>query len=73
MFAKQPLPTDLEILNAIYDCYYKTFKDWSREDQTRQTKNYVRVNNEEIARLLGVDVDIVFGVDPIFWTKTGHS
>ena len=56
-------PTDIEILNTIYNTYYATFKnflDWEKK-KTRATKVYVPVNFDEIGKKLGVDGDIIFG------------
>jgi hypothetical protein len=57
-----PLPTDLEILNAIYERYYVDFRDFEKQKPPpRRAKIYVPVDCEEIARQLRVDGDIVFG------------
>lgn len=55
------LPTDLQILNAIYDRYYQVFTNFSDENRTRGTKIYVPIDIPQIARDLKVDDDIVFG------------
>ena len=55
------LPTDLELLNAIYERYYDTFTNYSEEKPTRDSKNYVPIDLNALARDLGVDSDIVFG------------
>lgn len=54
---KPPLPTDLEILNQIYERYYDDFVHGVAK---RASKLYVPIKIEPIAELLGVDVDIVF-------------
>jgi hypothetical protein len=56
------LPTDLEILNLIYEQYYETFSQYDeKENKTRSTKNRVPINIDEIANKLKVDPDIIFG------------
>lgn len=54
-------PTDLKILETIYDNYYSDFADFSRGDEGRATKILVPIDVEAIARELRVDPDIVFG------------
>lgn len=55
------LPTDLEILNAIYERYYATFQEFTREEPSRNSKIHVPIDCVAIADELGVDRDIVFG------------
>ncbi|MBT3321621.1 MAG: hypothetical protein HN392_04975 [Anaerolineae bacterium] len=55
------LPTDLEILNVIYEQYYEEFKNYTKEDKSRDAKIYVPIDVQKIASKLKVDVDIVFG------------
>ena len=55
------LPTDLEIFNEIYERYYDTFAGFSRSSPNRQVKNYVPIDIKEIAQVIGVDGDIIFG------------
>lgn len=57
---KKP-PTDLEILEDIYKCYYSTFISFSREKPNRSTKVYVPIDIEAIAKRFKVDPDIIFG------------
>ncbi len=54
-------PTDLALLNAIYDRYYEDFAKHSKEERLRDSKIYVPIDCAEIASQLGVDTDIVFG------------
>ncbi len=54
-------PTDLQMLNAIYDRYYDEFASFSDENKTRSTKNYVPIDVGEIGKELDVDSDIIFG------------
>jgi hypothetical protein len=55
------VPTDLQILGAIYDGYYDTFASFARGDDSRTTKILVPIDVEDIARRLKVDPSIVFG------------
>ena len=55
------IPTDLEMLNAIYERYYGNFALDSVTEPTRDTKIYVPIDCRAIAQQLGVDGDIVFG------------
>jgi hypothetical protein len=55
------VPTDYEILNAIYDRYYKTFAGFSADAPERAAKVYVPLDIRDIAAGLGVDADTVFG------------
>ena len=54
-------PTDLQILNTIYESYYDTFKSFTKDAPERAAKIYVPIDCKKIARALGVDPDIVFG------------
>ncbi len=54
-------PTDLQILNAIYERYYDTFASFSREETGRVAKIFVPIDIGDIASQLKVDGDIVFG------------
>jgi hypothetical protein len=55
------LPTDLEILEEIYERYYSAFCSFTREKPNRSTKVYVPIDIEAIAKHFAVDPDIVFG------------
>lgn len=56
------VPTDLEILNTIYDAYYKEFQDYtSGAANRRSSKIYVPIECRLIAKKLNVDADIIFG------------
>jgi len=59
--SKTAAPTDLEILDAIYDRYYSTFANYSMGDAERASKIYVPIDIDVIAEELGIDADIVFG------------
>ena len=54
-------PTDLQLLDAIYNRYYGEFVSYDEDPSVRSTKNYVPVDVKEIGNELGIDVDIVFG------------
>ena len=55
------LPTDLQILNAIYNRYYVRFKSFTKNDPDRSAKYFIPVDIKLIAQKMGVDVDIIFG------------
>jgi hypothetical protein len=55
------LPTDLEILNFIYDTYYKEFSDFQKDNKSRETKIYVPIDCAMLAKHFSVDGDIIFG------------
>ena len=52
------LPTDLKILNRIYDGYYEKFV---KDKTSRSGSNYVPIDIDRLAKDLGVDVDMMFG------------
>jgi hypothetical protein len=54
----KPLPTDLQILNAIYDRYYNEF---AYNVASRPQTAVVETDIKAVADDLGVDPDIVFG------------
>jgi hypothetical protein len=60
--AKTP-PTELHLLRTIYDRYYDTFANFSRDDPNRNrfTKNHVPLDIRAIARQLDVEPDLIFG------------
>jgi hypothetical protein len=67
------LPTDIEILNEVYERYYDVFAQYvanarttdaearTTEDEARDSKIYVPIDIAAIASGLRVDGDIVFG------------
>jgi hypothetical protein len=55
------LPTDLEILNAIYEQYYETFAHYTDDNGSRRSKVQVPIDIHKIAADLKVDGDIIFG------------
>lgn len=54
-------PTDLQILDAIYERYYGDFALHSDVEPTRGSKIHVPIDCKAIAKALGTDPDIVFG------------
>jgi len=54
------LPTDLQILNTIYNQYYDKFISFSKNDSDRSSKILIPIDITLIAKKLKVDVD---GVD----------
>jgi hypothetical protein len=55
------VPTDYEIVNEIYDRYYKTFTTFTKDSPDRSAKILVPIDIVAIAKRLHVDVDIIFG------------
>lgn len=56
------LPTDLQILKAIYDMYYDDFINYDKkENKTRSSKMYVPIDIEIISKKFKVDPDLIFG------------
>ena len=53
------IPTDLEILNAIYEKYYETFASFLNKNKTR--KAFVPVDIASMAEEMNVDPDVIFG------------
>jgi hypothetical protein len=55
------IPTDLKMLQAIYDGYHEEFGKFTKADGSRSNKIYVPIDIKRIARDLRVDEDMVFG------------
>lgn len=55
------IPTDLKLLNKIYEMYHLEYAKFERNDGTRESKIYIPIDSIKIANLLKVDQDIVFG------------
>lgn len=55
------IPTDLEILSAAYKQAVVKFSIFDRDNPDRSSKTYVPIDVVEIASLLEVDPDMVFG------------
>jgi hypothetical protein len=55
------LPTDLEILNVIYEDYHDEYASFDPKKPARLAKIYVPLDIPKIAAKLGTDEDIVFG------------
>lgn len=55
------IPTDLQILQKIYDLYYNDFCAFDHDDTIRDAKIFVPIDCKKIAKKLGTNGDIVFG------------
>src|SRR6185503_3617903 len=55
------VPTDLQILDAIYERYYETFASYSGDKSERSAKIYVPIDIKALAAKFGVDEDLIFG------------
>jgi hypothetical protein len=55
------IPTDLNILNQIYNDYHETFISFDREFPKNKNKYYLQIDLPRIGRELKVDPDIVYG------------
>ncbi len=55
------IPSDLVILETIYEKYYDDYVSYQRGDETRSSKIYVPIVCGDIASQLKVDNDIIFG------------
>ena len=53
--------TDRYLLRRIYDRYYDDFASFDRKDPNRDTKIYVPIDCEAIAKEFDTDPDIIFG------------
>ena len=53
----KPLPTDLEILNEVYETYYDEFATQPTDSRSA----WIPIDIERIANKLSIDVDVVFG------------
>lgn len=58
---KRKIPTDLEILDAIYEQCYERFASFDKKKPDRKTKIFVPFDLEDIADQLKVDGDIIHG------------
>ena len=54
-------PTDLAILNSIYNRYYEVFASLSDDNKNRGSRNYVPIDINDLGKDLEVDPDIIFG------------
>lgn len=61
MGRRKPLPTDIQILDRIYNRYYEEFTSFDKEEARREGKVYVPIDIASVADDLSVDGDIVFG------------
>ncbi len=54
-------PTDLQILDRIYERYYASFTAFDEGKPQRSARIYVPIDVAELATHFGVDADIIFG------------
>ena len=54
-------PTDLEIIEEIYNRYYDQFSSFSKDSANRVSKIYVPIDIQSLANHFRVDGDILFG------------
>ncbi|MGR5065706.1 hypothetical protein [Photobacterium sp. DNB22_13_2] len=55
------VPTDLQILQVIYDLYYDDFCAFDHDKSVRESKIFVPIDCQLVAKKLGVNGDIIFG------------
>ncbi len=55
------LPTDLVLLEKIYEANYKAFTEYSDDNRTRSSKIWVPIDIHRIADDFDLDPDIIFG------------
>lgn len=55
------VPTDLQILQKIYDIYYNDFCAFDHDESIRDAKIFVPIDCQKVAKKLGTNGDIVFG------------
>ena len=65
MIIPSKVPTNLEILNTIYELYHEEFLSYNKDKDIkdkdiRDTKIYVPIDCQKVADILRVDGDIVF-------------
>lgn len=60
-FRSTPAPTDLEILDELYERHYDEFASYAEDAGERASKILVPVDISGVADELGVDPDVVFG------------
>ncbi|MDP6548522.1 MAG: hypothetical protein QF659_00415 [Dehalococcoidia bacterium] len=60
-FEMKRTPTDLAILNVIYESYYDTFPNYENDPSSRSTYLFVPIDIEALAKNLRVNKEIIFG------------
>lgn len=55
------IPSDIEILEVIYNRYFDSFRAYALEESDRITRIRVPINIREIADECGVEEDMIFG------------
>lgn len=58
---KRHIPTDLEILDYIYEKYYSTFLFYDKNKPSRVSRIHIPIDTNDIANHFGVEVNIIFG------------
>ncbi|MEX0722433.1 MAG: hypothetical protein WD357_11430 [Gracilimonas sp.] len=55
------IPTDLEIMEELYDRYYDSFRKYATEDPDRIARIRVPINVKDVADACGIEEDMIFG------------
>ena len=55
------IPTDLEIMEELYERYFESFRKYATEDPDRIARIRVPINVQEVAEACGVEEDMIFG------------
>jgi len=55
------VPSDLEILKYVYKEYYRSYSSFMKGDGSRETKIFVPIEINKIAKKFRIDEDIIFG------------
>ncbi len=55
------LPTDRELLEAIFSAYYRVFAAFTEESKSRSSKIWVPIDIDALARKFRTDADMIFG------------
>lgn len=55
------IPTDLEILEEIYNRYYDEFRRYAKREPDRIARIRVPIEVEKVAEACGVEEDMIFG------------
>jgi len=55
------IPTDLEIMEELYERYFESFRKYATEDPDRIARIRVPINVQEVAEACEVEEDMIFG------------
>lgn len=55
------IPSDFNLLAEIYQRYYEQFKSFNRKSPNRESKTFVPIDIEAIAKHFNIDEEIIFG------------